>query len=110
MRESGWPTSLRTGSEAESRQSVDATFQTQASNVQQGSGNVMNIHHHYERYHDTENEPTSGQVDEREDGTAVVDEQRTGKKIKHVLQRQNSSTSRITATELSDGNVSLPRL
>ncbi|XP_062508944.1 uncharacterized protein LOC134185179 [Corticium candelabrum] len=77
MRESGWPTSLRTGSEAESRQSVDATFQTQASNVQQGSGNVMNIHHHYERYHDTENEPTSGQVDEREDGTAVVDEQRT---------------------------------
>ena len=69
----------------------------------------MNIYNHYERYHDTGNEPTSGQVDGREDETAVVDERRTGKKIKHVLQRQNSYTSRITATELSDRNAAVRR-
>ena len=84
MRESD--RTLLAGSEAETRQSADVTFLTQGGNVQQGSGNVMNVHHHYkhERYHDTKNEPVSGQV-ATVAAVAAPDKQRTGKKIQTLL-------------------------
>ena len=90
MRESDRTTSLF----AETRQSPDVTFLTQGGNVQQGSGNIMHVHHHYEheRCHDTENEPTSGQVATVSPVVAVSDKQRTGKTIKHFfIQQKNRS-------------------